>query len=119
MGCLAPSFMPFTLMTSSNCFRTQPCEAVQLQLLMSYSAPILTYSVENLVTLQRSCQLMQVAYNAIFRRALGYRKTQSVSEVQRFFGYPNWETLCTERKSQFLGRLKTSKNSLIQVLLGH
>ena len=98
-------------------FRTRPSDVVQLHLLMTHCAPILTYSLEILEIDTKACRLMRVAYNSIFRRVLSYRGNQSVSEVQAYFGYPKWEELWLKRFLNFEQRLTRSQNHLVLSLL--
>ena len=98
-------------------FRTQSSEVVQIHLLMAHCAPILTYGLEILQLNRESCQLMRVAYNALFRKVLHYRRNESVTDVRNLFGYCDWETLCQERRDSFQSRLKKSSNTLLRLIL--
>ena len=98
-------------------FRSQPSDVVQIHLLMTHCAPILTYGIEVKQLNRESCQLIKVAYNSIFRRVMHYRRNESVREVQHFFGYDDWESLCSKRRDGFIIRLQKSNNILIQRLL--
>ena len=84
---------------------------------MAHCAPILTYGIEVIKISNKSRQLMKVAYNAIFRRVLRYRRNEGVADVQNYFGYSDWETLCAERQKKFFKRLQVRENSLIRSLL--
>ena len=98
-------------------FRTQPSDVVQIHLLMTHCAPILTYGIEVQQLNRESCQLIKVAYNSIFRRVLHYRRNESVTDVRNLFGYDDWESLCIKRRDGFLRRLEKSSNALLQLLL--
>jgi len=99
-------------------FRTKPSELVQLHLLTTHCAPILTYGIEVLRCSSQSCQSMKVAYNALFRRVIGFRRNEfSISEVARGFGFDNWDDLCLKRQQRFLLRKLNSSNRIIRVLL--
>ena len=98
-------------------FRSKPSEDVQLHLLMTHCAPILSYGIEVLKTSSESCRLMQVAYNAIFRRVLLYRRNESVSDVRSYFGYDDWPSLCSKRRVKYGKSLHRSSNPLIGTLL--
>ena len=59
---------------------------------------------------------MRVAYNTIFRKVFNYRRNESVSEVQNFFGYKSWDDLVETRKGAFKKRHSHTDNSLIKLI---
>ena len=94
-------------------------ELVMLQLAESHCIPLLTYAVEIIYVSNRDeRRQLRVAYNSVFRKIFGYRRSQSVSELQKFLGKPTWEELVESRKNKFLQRLgENTMNSLARVFL--
>ena len=89
-------------------------ELVMLQLAESHCIPLLTYAIEIVHVSDRDeRRQLRVAYNSVFRKIFGYRRCQSVSELQKFLGKPTWEELVETRKNKFLQRLsENTANSL-------
>ena len=89
-------------------------ELVMLQLAESHCIPLLTYAIEIVHVANRDeRRQLRVAYNAVFRKIFGYRRSQSVSELQKFLGKPTWEELVESRKNKFLQRLSESTVSAL------
>ena len=89
-------------------------ELVMLQLAESHCIPLLTYAIEIVhVSNRDERRQLRVAYNSVYRKIFGYRRSQSVSELQRFLGKPTWEELLETRKNKFHQRLSdNTDNSL-------
>ena len=74
-------------------FRVKPSQDVQLRLLMSHCAPILTYGIEVFEFSTAEFQQMRMAYNTIFRKVFGFRRNESVSDVILLNGFQKWEEM--------------------------
>ena len=94
-------------------------EMVMLQLAESHCIPLLTYAVEIVhVSNRDERRQLRVAYNSVYRKIFGYRRSQSVSELQKFLGKPTWEELVDSRKNKFQQRLGDGTvNSLARAFL--
>ena len=88
-------------------------ELVMLQLLETHCSPILAYAIEVIhVADSDTRRKLRVAYNSIFRQIFGYRRTESVTELQHQLGRPTWEELVAKRTEKFrvsLSNCKTTK----------
>ena len=78
-------------------------ELVMLQLLETHCVSILCYAIEVICVSDRDmCRKLRVAYNAIFRQIFGYRRSESVRDLQHQLGRPTWEELVEKRTAKFL-----------------
>ena len=78
-------------------------ELVMLQLLETHCISILSYAIEVISVSDRDmCRKLRVAYNAIFRQIFGYRRSESVTDLQHQLGRPTWEELVDKRTNKFL-----------------
>ena len=81
-------------------------ELTMLRLVETHCVPILTYGIEILhVSDSRERSKLRVAYNSLFRKIFGYRRYDSVREIQGFLGRPTWEELVERRKNGFQQKL--------------
>ena len=81
-------------------------EIVMLQLLESHCLSILSYAIEVIYVADRDVRRkMRVAYNSMFRQIFGYRRSESVTDLQHQLGRPTWEELVERRTSKFLSGL--------------
>ena len=81
-------------------------ELVMLQLIETHCIPILSYAVDSIHVADRDTRRkLRVAYNSVFRHIFGYRRSESVSDLQHQLGRPTWEELVARRKSRFLTNL--------------
>ena len=77
-----------------------------LQLIETHCIPILSYAVDSIHVADRDTRRkLRVAYNSVFRHIFGYRRSESVSDLQHQLGRPTWEELVERRKSRFLTNL--------------
>ena len=82
---------------------------VMLRLLESHCIPILSYGIEVIhIADVNARRQLRVAYNSVFRRIFGYRKFDSVSELQSLLVRPTWEELVEKRKTNFVQGIKDS-----------
>ena len=73
------------------------------ELLESHCLSILSYAIEVIHVADRDvCRKMRVAYNSIFRQIFGYRRSESVTDLQHQLGRPTWEELVERRSSKFM-----------------
>ena len=79
-------------------------ELVMLQLIETHCIPILSYAVDSIHVADRDTR-RKLCYNSVFRRIFGYRRSESVSDLQHQLGRPTWEELVERRKSRFLTNL--------------
>ena len=84
---------------------------------MSHCTPILTYGIEVVEYLPGENQQMRVAYNAIFRKVFGYRRNESVAELQHHFGYLSWDELVKSRQAAFKKKKAKQADGLVASLL--
>ena len=78
---------------------SEPC---MLRLLESHCLPILSYGIEILHVADNDIRRkLRVAYNSIFRTIFGYRRRDSVTDLQHQLCRPTWEELVEKRKSRF------------------
>ena len=76
---------------------------VMLQLIESHCLSILSYAIEVIQVADRDIRRkLRVAYNSIFRQIFGYRRSESVTDLQHQLGRPTWEELVERRTSKFL-----------------
>ena len=75
-----------------------------LQLIETHCIPILSYAVDSIHVADRDTR-RKLCYNSVFRRIFGYRRSESVSDLQHQLGRPTWEELVERRKSRFLTNL--------------
>ena len=81
-------------------------ELVMLQLIETHCIPILSYAVDSIHVADRDTRRkLRVAYNSVFRHIFGYRRSESVSDLQHQLGRPTREELVARRKSRFLTNL--------------
>ena len=77
-------------------------ELAILHLLERHYLSILSYAIELFdVADQGTRRKLRVAYNSIFRQIFGYRKSDSVTDLQHQLGRPTWEEFIAERKESF------------------
>ena len=89
-----------------------------LGLLEAHCLPILSYAVEILHVSDRDDRRhMRVAYNAIYRKLLGYSYRERVTDLQHCLGRLTWEEFTDKRKASFLLRCNMCpKDSLVNSL---
>jgi hypothetical protein len=87
-----------------------------LRLVESHCVPILIYAVEVSIFPSREKQKMRVAYNSLFRKIFGFRKYDSIRELQGFLSRPTWDELVTSRMESFRDKLHFCPNVLIRAL---
>ena len=64
---------------------------------------ILSYADEVISVADRdSFRKLRVAYTAIFRQVFGYRRSESVTDLQHQLVRPTWEELMKKRTEKFL-----------------
>ena len=81
-------------------------ELTMLRLVETHCVPLLTYGIEIADISDPSERLkLRVAYNSLFRKIFGYRRFDSVRELQGFLGRPTWEELVERRKNGFMQKL--------------
>ena len=95
-------------------------DVVMLRILETHCVPLLTYAIEIIhVTNQDERRQLRVAYNTIFRRIFGYRRSESVTALQHFLNRPTWEELIEKRQSGFAQKLHScNRTTLALALLG-
>ena len=72
----------------------------------SHCVSLLTYAIEIVHVADRDeRRQLRVAYNSLFRKIFGYRRTQSVTALQHFVGRLTWEELVLKRVENFRHRL--------------
>ena len=77
-----------------------------LQLLESHCLSILSYAIEVIHVADRDIRRkLRVAYNSMFRKIFGYRRSESVTDLQHQLGRPTWEELVEKRTAKFLTNL--------------
>ena len=81
-----------------------------LYLLESHCVPILTYGMEvaNFSDYAEKSKV-RAAYNSLFRKLFGYRKFESVTDLQISLGRPTWEMIVYKMKCDFYERLSLCK----------
>ena len=91
---------------------------VLLRLLEAHCIPILAYGIETIYVADRDeRRSLRVAYNSVFRQIFGYRRFESVSNLQHALGRLTWEETVEKRSKNFLSRAKqTVPDSLIYIL---
>ena len=96
-------------------------DMVLLRLLEAHCIPILSYGIEMIHVADRDeRRSLRVAYNSVFRQIFGYRRFESVSNLQHALGRLTWEELVEKRTNCFLTRVRLSPpDSLIHVLSHH
>ncbi len=73
-----------------------------LKLLESHCLSILAYAIEVIhVADADNRRKLQVAYNSMFREIFGYKRNESVTELQHRLGRPTWEELIAKRSEKF------------------
>ena len=78
-------------------------ELVMLSLLESQCVSILSYAVEVIdIADSDERRRLRVAYNSIFRTLFGYRRRESVTELQHALFRPTWEELVEKRQAKFM-----------------
>ena len=94
-------------------------DTVMLRLMEAHCVPILTYGIEIVHVIDRDeRRQLRVAYNSIYRKLFGYRRYESVSNLQGFLGRPTWEQLVEKRVANFEKRIRDSEaNDLARALL--
>ena len=84
-------------------------DTIMLKLVETHCVPLLTYAVEIIhVSNAGDRRQLRVAYNSLFRKIWGYRKTESVRALQAFLARPTWEELVEKRRSGFIKALTSS-----------
>ena len=77
-----------------------------LHLLETHCLSILSYAIEVIHVVDSDVRRkLRVAYNSIFRQVFGYRRNESVSELQHQLGRPTWEELVVKRTEKFRASL--------------
>ena len=77
-----------------------------LQLIETHCIPILSYAIEVIHVADRDTRRkLRVAYNSVFRHIFGYRRSESVTDLQHQLGRPTWEELVETRTTRFKSRL--------------
>ena len=81
-----------------------------LRLVESHCVPILTYGMEvaNFSDHKEKSRI-RAAYNSLFRKIFGYRRFESVTDLQLSLGRPTWEMLLENMKVGFFERLSQCK----------
>ena len=81
-------------------------DETMLRLVESHCVPILTYGMEvaNFSDHKEKSRI-RAAYNSLFRKIFGYRRFESVTDLQLSLGRPTWEMLLEQRKNGFYRRL--------------
>ena len=86
----------------------QSTDVVMLRLLETHCVPLLTYAIEIIhVANQDERRQLRVAYNSVFRKTFGYRRSESVTALQHFLNRPTWEELIAKKRSGFVQRLNS------------
>ena len=77
-------------------------DETMLRLVESHCVPILTYGMEvaNFSDHKEKSRI-RAAYNSLFRKIFGYRRFESVTDLQLSLGRPTWEMLLEQRKMVF------------------
>ena len=79
-----------------------------LRLVQNHCVPLLTYGMEVAYLPSSERSKIRAAYNSLFRKIFGYRRYESVTELQLSLGCPTWEMLIEELKVAFYERLALS-----------
>ena len=84
-------------------------DLVMLRLVECHCIPILTYGME-ISNISDSAEKSKIraAYNSIFRKIFGYRKYESVTDLQLSHARPTWEMCIETLKVKFYERLALS-----------
>ena len=83
-------------------------DLTMLRLVESHCVPIVTYGMEVChFSDYRERSKIRAAYNSLFRRILGYRYYESVTELQLCLARPTWELLIDDLTVGFYRRLST------------
>jgi hypothetical protein len=94
----------------------QSRELTMPRLVESHCVPILTYAIEVVKCPVREQWKLRVAYNSVFRRIFGFRRFNSVRELQQFLVRPTWEELVEARAESFTRKLKYCNNKIVNLL---
>ena len=91
---------------------------VLLRLIETHCVPILSFAIELTHVANRDeRRSLRVAYNSIFRKPIGYRYFESVTNLQHALGRLTWKELIERRKSGFESRARTcDDDSLVRAL---
>ena len=80
-----------------------------LRLLEAHCLSILSYAIEVISVSDRDMRSkLRVAYNSLFRQVFGYRRSESVTDLQHQLGRPTWEELIEKRTTKFLLSVSTA-----------
>ena len=93
-------------------------DLIMLNLIETHCISLLSYAVEIIHVVNRDDRRqLRVAYNSVFRKIYGYRRTESVTALQHFLGRPTWEELVEKRKANFRNRVsREASGSLMRLL---
>ena len=81
-------------------------DLTMLHLVEAHCVPILTYAIEIAhISDARERSKIRAAYNFLFRKIFGYRRIESVTELQLSLGRPRWELLVDKMRVGFYERL--------------
>ena len=93
-------------------------DVVMLRLLETHCVPLLTYAIEIIhVSNQDERRQLRVAYNSIFRKIFGYRRSESVTALQHFLNRPTWEELIEKRRAGFVRKIRTCRHASLALAL--
>ena len=101
-----------SILTSSFC----PNENVQIQLLYYNCVPKLTYGAEVKELSANEKQHYNVAVNNAIRRIFGFRRWESIRQLQEFYGFDSIEVLFSKAKNHFLSSLANHSNHTLRCL---
>ena len=77
-----------------------------LQLIETHCVPILSYEIKVINVADRDTRRkLKDAYNSVFRHIFGYRRSESVTDLQFQLGRHTWEELVETRTTRFYSRL--------------
>ena len=86
---------------------------MMIHLLKSHCLSILAYAIEVIHVADADIRRkLRVAYNSMFREVFGYKRNESVTELQHRLGRPTWEELIAKRSEKFnksLSQCETAK----------
>ena len=87
-------------------------ELVMLQLLETHCVSVLSYGMEVIhVSNSDTRRGLRVAYNSVFRQIFGYKRNESVTQLQHTLKRPTWEELVERRSAKF--RHNVSQNAFL------
>ena len=91
-------------------------EVIQMKLLFSNCIPIITYGCSIKEFSASEMSQCNVSINNAIRKIFTFRRSESVRELRKLFGYPSVYDTFREAKSKLLMKMQTSNNSILKKL---